>query len=631
MKFLLLPIVAGVYFLSSTVADAQASTRVVRKNSPSYESAARNLRGAPAKQYQFSKARMTDVLRLMAEDAGISFFALPNDEADSSRLVTFTINAAPFTALEKLANSYGIALIYDRGVWFMRPSNDSEMIGRSYQIKHNTKERITTSSSAGSSGGSSRGGSSGGGAQSGISLQGETHIFEMEPSKLIDDIKEVLGIPTGGGAFLSADNYLQAMKSLSGEAGGLGAGLPVSGLPSATDPEGAKVIWNSDSNSLYIVATRQQHNWVEGFLASADKPQPMIAVEAKFFETTKDPRNQLGVDWTGTLQNGLNLNVTDLFAEADLNRLKDFTHPRTAILSATDLNVSLNALLRDLETKQVSYPRAVALNNREVVIRSVVNEPVLSSSSSSSLGAGATSTQAVDYLPIGTVINILPRVMQNDVILMNINLTVSSIIGEKLIAGNPYPVATSRIYNSPVQVKSGYTIAIGGLDEANTQNESTQVPGVSKIPVLGNLFKNKAQVGSKKNMMIFITPTVLRGNTRGVPEKVRHYVPNSNRLVNAGRSGNSGKQAPSEFDLTTGHFERDLAHLEMLASEGRGRRPDYEHADYIYNHTRRMSKVTKALRRSGADDPMILQERLAALERVTARAKKVRSALWHAK
>ena len=175
------------------------------------------------------------------------------------------------------------------------------------------------------------------------------------------------------------------------------------------DTPTAKVIWNSDSNTLYVVATRQQHQWIEGYLASADRPQPLIAVEVKFFETSKDPREQFGVDWTGVLGgNGVNATLGEMSTEVNLDRIGDTLAPQTAVLSIDDVNLRLNALIQDQDVSIVSYPRVLTLNNREVVIRSVINQPVLGSSSSSSLGAGATTTSSVTYLPIGTVIN-LPR------------------------------------------------------------------------------------------------------------------------------------------------------------------------------------------------------------------------------
>lgn len=301
--------------------------------------------------------------------------------------------------------------------------------------------------------------------------------------------------------------------------------------------------------------------WVEGYLESADKEQTMIAIEVKFIETSNDPKRELGVDWTGTLgETGTYRQVTDYKPptidpatgavttpgevsttqgtnsgggfRADWTKMLEantlanaFASPQLGILSATDLSVKLRALLRDEDTKTVSYPRMVTMSNREVAMRAVVNQPVLAAASSTSGGGGSTNTASVSYLPIGTVLSILPKKMGSDKILMNIAVTLSSIVGNTVLQGNPYPVASSRIYSAPVEVNSGYTVAIGGLNEAREREGETGVPILSKIPVLGWAFKYKSKERNHKDMMLFITPYLIEAKDGGLPQQVQSVVP----------------------------------------------------------------------------------------------------------
>jgi type II secretory pathway component GspD/PulD (secretin) len=321
-----------------------------------------------------------------------------------------------------------------------------------------------------------------------------------------------------------------------------------------------KVIWKSDSNTLYIVATRLQHLWVQGYLAVADKPQSLIAIEVKFIETSRDPKREFGIDWTGTFENGnfrrvdktetvtdsvtgqqtVNVEYTStpttggfrtdlapLLSGVDLNNVgATLGWPALSILSAQDLNVKLRAIMRDEETNTTSYPRMVTLSNREVAIRSVVNQPVLDASSTASAGAvGATTTTQVTYLPIGTVLNILPKRMQSDKVMLNVAVTVSSIIGTEVISGNPYPIASSRVYSAPVEIDSGYTVAVGGLDEAREREGEAGVPFLSKIPGLKWLFNYKSRSKNHKNLMLFITPTIIDARNGGLPPEPQSVVP----------------------------------------------------------------------------------------------------------
>lgn len=167
----------------------------------------------------------------------------------------------------------------------------------------------------------------------------------------------------------------------------------------------------------------------------------------------------------------------------------------------------------------------VTLNNREVAIRSVVNQPVLGTSSSASLGTGATSTASIAYLPIGTVLNILPKKMDADKVLLNMAITVSTIVGTEVISGNPYPIASSRVYNAPVEVDSGYTVAVGGLDEAKERVGESGVPFVSKIPILSWAFKHRERSRNHKNLLLFITPTLIDAKDGGLPAEPQSVLP----------------------------------------------------------------------------------------------------------
>jgi len=172
-----------------------------------------------------------------------------------------------------------------------------------------------------------------------------------------------------------------------------------------------------------------------------------------------------------------------------------------------------------------SYPRVLTKNNREVVIRNVVNKPVLAASSSTTPGVGGTTTASIQYLPIGTTINVLPKVKSDGTVEMTVSLQLSNIIGSEIIGGNPYPVASSRLYTAPLKVESGYTVAIAGLDEAFDSKEGTGLPVLSKIPLIGNAFKNTQRERSKKTLLMFITPTVLENDTAGVGETPASTMP----------------------------------------------------------------------------------------------------------
>ncbi|MBU6302632.1 MAG: hypothetical protein KGS60_13850 [Verrucomicrobia bacterium] len=510
----------------------QVADYAMLPNSPAYEAAADRLRQAPSGEYKFSEARLGDVLQLLADEAGLSFFSLPSDSEVAQRMVTFTIHSSPFLALETLAKANGIALILENSIWYLRPENDTNLIGRVYQIQYNSREEIKTNSTGGNTGtvaSNSTGTSTT--SSSSIDLQGATASFEVEPSRLLEDVKELLGIKASVTPILAGSTSVDALAGGSTSASNML--LPQSitnplapGLKQEVDDarESAKVIWNSDSNSLYVVATRQQHSWIEGYLASSDKAQDQIAIEVKFIEMNRDPQIEFGLDWSGTLSNGYDVNTRVDPVTFDPSNPSGFQLPSTAIVSFESLNLKLRALAQDKNTKSLSYPRMVTTNNREVILRSVVNQPVLAGTASTSVGGGATATQAISYLPIGTVLNILPKRLGDGKIQLNIALTVSRVIGQEVITGNPYPIASSRVYRAPVEVDDGYTVAIGGLDEANWSQGEEGVPVLRKVPVIGYAFKSRSARRTRQSLMIMITPRVINTQNGGLPDRPESLV-----------------------------------------------------------------------------------------------------------
>lgn len=544
---------------------------------------AKKLRNAPAKLYNFDRASLRDVLRFLADDAGIPFVAMQESSTIENVLVTFTLRASPFLALETIARANSVAIFYDNGIWFMRPVNEKELIARTYKLKFNPQDLVKYTgaqggtASGGNSGGGS-GGSSGGGGISGLdlTLQQPTDVFEVKPPQTVEEIRKLLGIPTSGLQGVNAgETSVETPNSLNVPPSLNLAGSSLTGAEVPKGDSGAQAIYNPDANTIYIVATRQQHQWVEGFLSAVDRPQALIGIEIKFLETTRDPTKDLGIDWSQTLEGGYSIRA-GASAEASgglssgllSETLNDFTRvtinetingvennqstsTRTrsslnsgnkqsgfeggyaAVLAPDDVTVTLQAFMRDRDTSVVQYPRMLTINNREVAIRSVINQPVLGSVSSVNSGDNTgTNVAEVVYLPIGTIVNVLPKTMPDGSVILNVAITISRIVGFEDITLQPgqtqaYPVPASRVYNASLQVDSGYTLAVSGLDESTDSRNNTGVPFLKDIPGVGELFKSKSRDQIKKNLIIFITPTVIndRRATQGIATTPEAIVP----------------------------------------------------------------------------------------------------------
>jgi len=589
---------------------------------------ATSLRRQPPKMYTFDRAALRDVIRFLADDAGIPFIGIRESDPVNQRLVTFTMNASPFVALESVCRDNGIRLTYDNGVWSMRTMDEqremkikedqakedqaNKLIGKVYRLNFDPVDRVDFKKDSTETKDSSSTTTS----STSIPLQNSQRIFQNKEPRIVNEIRSLLG--------LNAISYDKDGKPI-GEVFAKGTtrdnrGLGVVGMESSNDvqdnssknkgeisgayknktdwitnvyvpPQGPQVIYSSDTNTLWVVATKAQHEWVVEYLQSVDVPQNLIAIEVKFFETAKDPSKAYGINWGNTFGgNGLTfrgsaqasgtggVTVTTQngnTASSGFNNTQQtqigtgpqsvatsngtisiipgqppysytvgtgtdtqnntrgqsynatFNAPYSAVLSMDEAAVSIKAFMQDSGTTIVQYPRVLTVNNREVAISSALNTPILSSSSTIGQGGSSTSNQQVNYFPIGTQINILPKTVGKEDIAMSVAITISSYVTDKTIAGNLYPVTASRIYNAALQVSQGYTLAVGGLETTDDRASSDGIPVMRDIPVVGQFFKSKGRARNKKNLIIFITPMIIKNTkaTRGISETPETVIP----------------------------------------------------------------------------------------------------------
>jgi type II secretory pathway component GspD/PulD (secretin) len=599
---------------------------------------ANSLRTSPPKLYKFDRASLRDVLRFLADDAGIPFISMqeriPSERSAGAPsiddiLVTFTMRASPFLVLESIAKANDVALIYDNGVWFIRPYNERELIGRIYRLKFTPQDRVIIQTNNNTTGNQQNTNINSSAAVPNVQLQQPQSIFTTEEPALIQEIKNLLKIPSSGVSGLVApqDASVDNFPPISSNSGlnPSGSNLSIAAAPPANEPS---VTFNSDTNTIYIIATRQQHQWVEGFLAAADRPQALIGIEVKFFETTRDPSKEVGINWAATMQGGYDINLSqELVADGgigygvnntreqgfnnstgngfnntttfrdtgrfgsesgsgtsgpttpgnlagvatsgnyDFNADGSFRNRTaigeslnttfdnasnlttdiyeslrnynsglgaayTAVLSPKDISFAIEAFMEDRDASIVQYPRVLTVNNREVAISNARNEPILGSSATNASGGASTETNSIEYLPIGTQLNILPKTMPDGSVFMNVAITVSNILRFKPIQTgigqtNEYPVTTSRVYQAALQVDSGYTLAVGGLEETFDEQVDNGILLLKDIPGVGQLFKSKGRAQNRRNLIIFITPDVIvdRRASTGIAETPQSVLP----------------------------------------------------------------------------------------------------------
>ncbi len=270
-------------------------------------------------------------------------------------------------------------------------------------------------------------------------------------------------------------------------------------------------IYLPNASSLYVVATRAQQQYVEEYLKQVDQVERQVRITTRFIQTTHDPQQILGIDHSGMQPS---LSLSDMSTAVNLNRLSSVKAPGNAILSVSDLTMQLNALATDSNSQLVNSPDVTTANNREVYFSVGSEEPFLESNTTN-LGTGLGSAQAkVAYRRIGTTVNVTPTIFDGEggapTIRLFVQVEVAKLTGFRTINDVAVPVVASEKYLYTVFVPSGHTLAFGGFSGLEESKTEKSVPGVSKVPVLGWLFKHRDSRTSQKNLIAYITPTIIQ-------------------------------------------------------------------------------------------------------------------------
>lgn len=165
------------------------------------------------------------------------------------------------------------------------------------------------------------------------------------------------------------------------------------------------------------------------------------------------------------------------------------------------ISLELSALEADGRGSVISNPRVMTSNQRPAAIVQGVQIPVVTPGT-------ATSPPTTDFKDVLLCLLVNPQVLNNDSILLDVEITKDT-PGEYTRDGNNRAVNISRV-KTQVLVNNGETAVLGGIFTQATQNDVTKVPLLGDLPVLGNLFRNTNKAEEKQELMIFITPRILK-------------------------------------------------------------------------------------------------------------------------
>jgi type IV pilus assembly protein PilQ len=261
---------------------------------------------------------------------------------------------------------------------------------------------------------------------------------------------------------------------------------------------------------------------------------------------------------TSTTPTGSSTTVSDVLtntANSAINSLSSLVNTggtarvASAVFSASDFNIIISALKTQNNTKIVSNPTVVTLNNTEAILNIGQEFPIPSYTYNTERGTFEVS--GFNYKPIGIILKVTPQVNGRGVIKLTLEPEVSQQNGSTTFGGAggaSIPIIATRRAKTQVSLKDGYTMGIGGLITSAQDHGGTKVPVLGSIPVLGRLFSSKSVNDSITNLLIFITAKTVSADGAS-PEEV--FDPRAVSAVGMAHEDLPGYRAPKGTDMFT--------------------------------------------------------------------------------
>lgn len=193
------------------------------------------------------------------------------------------------------------------------------------------------------------------------------------------------------------------------------------------------------------------------------------------------------------------------------------TRAASAVFSAPEFNLVLSALKTSNNVRLMSNPTVVSLTNEEARINVTTKYPIILTTSTPG-ASGSQITETKQDEEYGISLRVTPQIRPQGLISLSITPEVSNLDGFNTGAsGNKYPIISRRTVTNRVNLRDGYTIALGGLVQSQTSKQETKVPILGDIPGLGRLFRSNSDTADSRNLIVFITARVIdpAGNMRG--------------------------------------------------------------------------------------------------------------------
>lgn len=291
----------------------------------------------------------------------------------------------------------------------------------------------------------------------------------------------------------------------------------------STFREAASVISNPENGIITVRATGKQHEKIQEFIDMImSNAQRQVLIEATIVEVRLSDNYKQGIDWSRAMlgAKGFALSqagTTGIGTTAGALAVT-YLNPTSKF---GDITASVQLLEKFGNVKVLSSPKLSVMNNQTAMLRVVDNTVYfIVNSTTTCTGTACTPftsyTTTVNTVPIGFTMSVIPQINDSDTVLLNIRPSITRLLTTvkdptpNLAFVNEIPQTSTREMESVLKIENNQIAVLGGLMEDRMDKNTSEIPLLGRIPLLGYFFQNRDDTTTKTELVIFLRPTVIK-------------------------------------------------------------------------------------------------------------------------
>jgi general secretion pathway protein D len=288
----------------------------------------------------------------------------------------------------------------------------------------------------------------------------------------------------------------------------------------------AIVTSDPETRRLIVITDEETSQYVGQVVTNLDQPRPQVLINVVFLEATYNNNFDFGIEssYGNQINGNTSFGGTNMFSPfrpdasnafsglAQQGALNSFGVPGAGLyqLAGKDFRVTLRAIAANGKLEVLSRPTILARNNQQAYILVGQQVPIVSNVSFNTVSGTPIST--VSYQDVGIILRVTPFITSEGYVEMIVSPEISALSAQTITVaeGVAVPIINKRAADTVVVTPNGQSVVIGGLMQNNKDETIGKIPFLGDIPGIGQLFRRTQRNGTKTELLIFLTPHIVR-------------------------------------------------------------------------------------------------------------------------